>query len=140
MRFLCYLQILCGYNASWVKTKSDEIPPHVFTAGYATETDGEPLFIGRARIGGHLIPGKVHTHYKTCYIPYENREIEINSYEILVVPDKLPDAVVWRKRNMTVNSEEEEGEQPVNLNVRQINRNVRQRILCHGMPGRRQLL
>lgn len=78
-----------------MKTKGDLIPPHVFAAGYATETNREPLFIGRTRIGDNLIPGKVHTHYKTCYIPYENREEEKSEYEILVLPDTLPDAVVW---------------------------------------------
>ncbi|KOB51934.1 Uncharacterized protein OBRU01_26860, partial [Operophtera brumata] len=92
-------EILCGYNASWITTRDDIIPPHAFAAGYATETNSEPFFIGRARIDDHLIPGKVHTHYKTCYIPFENKEIEKSQYEILVVPDKLPVAVVWRTTN-----------------------------------------
>lgn len=31
-----------------------------------------------------LLIGKVHVLYNTCYVPFDNMEIEVGSYEILV--------------------------------------------------------
>ncbi|KOB76685.1 Farnesoic acid O-methyltransferase, partial [Operophtera brumata] len=87
------LIILCGYNASWLQTYDGCIPPHAVPGGYES---GKPLFIGRARVDDNLIPGKVHCSHQTCYLPYSNTEINMREYEILVIPDKLPDAVVWK--------------------------------------------
>ncbi|KAJ8736541.1 hypothetical protein PYW08_007197 [Mythimna loreyi] len=82
-------EILCGFNAKWVKTSSNYIPHNAIvggrTGGY--EIRGEPLYIGRAIIDGRLICGKAYTRYNLCYLPYKGKEIEVPSYEILVSPD-----------------------------------------------------
>ncbi|XP_038207781.1 uncharacterized protein LOC119829382 [Zerene cesonia] len=76
-------QILCGYNAKWVKCQNNDIPENAFVAG-TSEVRNEPLYIGRAMIDGNLVVGKVHMLYKTCYLPYKGEEVEKYEYEILV--------------------------------------------------------
>ncbi|KAJ8736538.1 hypothetical protein PYW08_007194 [Mythimna loreyi] len=89
-------EILCGINAQWVKTRLNYIPQNAFIGGYS-EVRSEPLYIGRAMIEGKLICGKVHLLYKTCYLPFQGREVETSIYEILVIPgDEIPQAVHLR--------------------------------------------
>lgn len=91
-------EILCGFNAIWVKTKQNCIPTNAFIGG-RSEVNNEPLYIGRAFHDGKLIPGKVHIRYKTCYLPYSGKEIEVSSYEILVIPqDAVPQALPFKIR------------------------------------------
>lgn len=85
LKWLFYLQILCGFNAKWMKTRADHIPRNAFVAGFS-EVDNEPLYIGRAMLGCNLVPGKVHVLYKLCYLPFYGQEIEVDIYEILVTP------------------------------------------------------
>ncbi|CAG9796770.1 unnamed protein product [Diatraea saccharalis] len=80
-----HFEILCGYDAVWVQTSGNDIPLNAFVAG-SSEVGGEPLYIGRAMIDSKLLTGKVHVLYKTCYLPYAGKEIEVNSYEVLVSP------------------------------------------------------
>lgn len=82
---MCF-QILCGYNAKWVKTKLNYIPTNAVIGG-RSEVQGEPLYIGRAMHEGKLLTGKVHIRYKTCYLPYDGQELEFSAYEILVIPE-----------------------------------------------------
>ncbi|XP_026732213.1 uncharacterized protein LOC113496989 [Trichoplusia ni] len=79
-------EILCGFNAKWVKTKCNHIPTNAFIGGYS-EVQNEPLYIGRAMYDGKLLIGKVHVRYDLCYLPYHGREVEISTYEILVIPE-----------------------------------------------------
>lgn len=79
-------QVLCGFNAKWVQTRANLIPQNAFIGGYS-EVNNEPLYIGRAMIQGRLICGKVHVLYKTCYLPFQGREVEVYVYEILVIPE-----------------------------------------------------
>ncbi|XP_045449233.1 uncharacterized protein LOC123657731 [Melitaea cinxia] len=76
-------EILCGFNAIWIKCKENLLPENAFVAG-ASEINGEHLYIGRAMVNSNLIVGKVLLLYKTCYLPYEGREVERSSYEVLV--------------------------------------------------------
>ncbi|XP_047527016.1 uncharacterized protein LOC125064167 [Vanessa atalanta] len=80
-------EILCGYNAIWMKCKENYVPETVFIAGNS-EVNGEHLYIGRAMIDTDLVVGKVHMLYKTCYLPYKGSEVERQTYEILVKGDK----------------------------------------------------
>lgn len=86
-------EILCGFNAAWVETDGDRIPLNAFIGG-RSEVNNEPLYIGRAVYKKKLLTGKVHVLYKTCYLPFNGKEIETNTYEILVIPQKeIPQAV-----------------------------------------------
>lgn len=93
------LQILCGYNAKWVKTLSNNIPENAFVGGFS-ELRKEPLYIGRAMIEGSLITGKVHVNYSTCYLPYKGREVEVSRYEILVDFSVPPRAIEMPTNNV----------------------------------------
>ncbi|XP_055635917.1 uncharacterized protein LOC129775326 [Toxorhynchites rutilus septentrionalis] len=37
---------------------------------------GEPLYIGRAKLDGSLISGKIQRSYFFCYIPHKGKEVE----------------------------------------------------------------
>lgn len=81
----------------WVKMKGDSLPPHAFPGGTASERNNEDLYIGRAFIDNNLVPGNIHLHYKTCYIPHGNPEtqMEVQTFEVLVIPEKMPEKLIW---------------------------------------------
>lgn len=79
-------EVLCGFDAHWVSTRSNYIPENAVIAGYS-EVRQEPLYVGRAMHDGYLLIGKVHTLYSTCYLPYKGHEIQVATYEILVKGD-----------------------------------------------------
>ncbi|XP_075969903.1 uncharacterized protein LOC142972562 [Anticarsia gemmatalis] len=86
-------EILCGYNAKWIKTKLNYIPTNAFVGG-RSEVQNEPLYIGRAMHEGNLLPGKIHIRYKTLFLPYKGKEVEKSNFEILVIPqDGIPQAI-----------------------------------------------
>ncbi|PZC85670.1 hypothetical protein B5X24_HaOG215940 [Helicoverpa armigera] len=83
-------EILCGYNAMWVKTRNNQIPHNAFIGG--SEVMNRPVYISRAKVNGNLICGKAFAHH--AYLPYRGKEIKIDSYEILVLPDdEIPQAL-----------------------------------------------
>ncbi|RVE54470.1 hypothetical protein evm_000955 [Chilo suppressalis] len=81
-------EVLCGYDCTWVPTYEDRIPVGAVEGGYSEDRNREKLYVGRAVYDGHVIPGKVQPSHKVCYIPYENREVAIKKYEILVSPSQ----------------------------------------------------
>ncbi|KAI5639727.1 hypothetical protein NE865_07804 [Phthorimaea operculella] len=90
-------EVLCGYNAKWIKTKGNCIPENAFVAGYS-EVRREPLYVARAMVNNHLLVGKVHVIYSTCYLPNYGKEIEVGEYEILVSGDTNPRGILNLKR------------------------------------------
>ncbi|CAH2102818.1 unnamed protein product [Euphydryas editha] len=81
-------EVLCGYNCTWVKTVKNKIPVGAVEGGYS-EDGHEILYVGRAFYDNHLIPGKVQPSHNCCYIPYQEKEIGVQTYEILVFPDQM---------------------------------------------------
>ncbi|XP_045447388.1 uncharacterized protein LOC123655672 [Melitaea cinxia] len=81
-------EVLCGYNCTWVKTVGNEIPVGAVEGGYS-EDGHEILYVGRALYDNYLIPGKVQPSHNCCYIPYQEKEIAVQTYEILVVPHSI---------------------------------------------------
>lgn len=70
----------------WVPTQFDEIPFGAVVAGYSEDDRHENLYVGRVKIDGHTIPGKVQATHKVCYVAYDDKEKADSQYEILVVP------------------------------------------------------
>lgn len=70
----------------WVPTQFDEIPFGAVVAGYSEDHRQENLYVGRVKIDGHIIPGKVQASHKVCYVAYDDKEKADSQYEILVVP------------------------------------------------------
>lgn len=74
-------EVLVGCQPSWVQVSGKQIPPQAVPAGETS--DGEPLFVGRARHEGTVTVGKVQPSHGVCYIPYGGQEIAYDNYEIL---------------------------------------------------------
>lgn len=78
-------------SVAWVLVHGVKIPPGAFQAGQ--ESDGTPLYVARTYFEGGIHPGKVSPNFKKgAIIGYDNDEIEIENYEILVAN---PQAVRW---------------------------------------------
>ncbi|XP_055635915.1 uncharacterized protein LOC129775323 isoform X2 [Toxorhynchites rutilus septentrionalis] len=72
--------ILTSTNAAcWIPASNGEIPPNAVVGG----SDGEELYIGRARHEGAVIPGKVVASHGLCYVPWGGAENPIAEYEVL---------------------------------------------------------
>ena len=67
----------------WADARFGEIPPEASAWGY--EATGEGLFVARALVtGGDLHPGKIRPEFGAANIGYENREIKIHFYQVLI--------------------------------------------------------
>jgi hypothetical protein len=67
----------------WVPASGGEIPLSAVVSGQ--EADGTSLFVARAHIeGGGLQPGKVRKDFKSAFIPFGGKEVQVNPYEVLV--------------------------------------------------------
>ncbi|XP_047504813.1 uncharacterized protein LOC125049508 [Pieris napi] len=78
-------EILCAHDCVWLPTKESVIPAGAIAAGY-TEYGPEPMYIGRVKQDGHIIPGKVAPTHCVCYFAYGEREAYESYYDILVGP------------------------------------------------------
>ncbi|XP_073952262.1 uncharacterized protein isoform X2 [Choristoneura fumiferana] len=65
----------------WIESRNGSVPPNAVVAG--NTSNGEPLYIGRAKHEGSLTPGKVHPSHKNMYISFAGKEIPHNTYEVL---------------------------------------------------------
>ncbi|XP_012218887.1 uncharacterized protein [Linepithema humile] len=66
-------------SAYWCDASSGMVPPGAVEGG----NDGEPLFVGRARHEGALIPGKVKPGHSVCYIAWGGEEHGKTDYQVL---------------------------------------------------------
>lgn len=81
-RFYYSFQILCGTVFEWVASTSGLVPEGAVMAGL--ESNGEPLYVGRAYFRNTLTPGKVQCSHNCLYIPFDGAERSISQYEVLV--------------------------------------------------------
>lgn len=65
-------------NNCWCDASSGIIPPGAIEGG----NDDGPLFVGRAKHEGALIPGKVKPSHSVCYIPWGGAEHAKNDYQV----------------------------------------------------------
>ncbi|XP_052772092.1 natterin-3-like [Mya arenaria] len=69
--------------AEWQSTSGGDIPDNAVRAGY--EENGQPLFIARAEMeDGVKTPGKAGPKLSGAHIPWGNKEVVVENYEILV--------------------------------------------------------
>ncbi|XP_032529203.2 uncharacterized protein LOC116779132 isoform X2 [Danaus plexippus] len=90
-------EVLCGYNAMWIKCRSPYLPSNVYVAG-KSEVGRESLYIGRAMINNELVVGKVHMLYQTCYLPNQGKEVERRVFEVLAVGNSDTSEYNWKKQ------------------------------------------
>jgi hypothetical protein len=60
----------------------ENIPLDALAGGY--DTDYEPLFYCQATYNNAVVPGKTRRDFKVCLIPWQNSEIPVNPYQVLV--------------------------------------------------------
>jgi hypothetical protein len=75
------LEVFVG-KGLWVTASGGEVPFGAIRGG--ADDDGSPLFIIRAAVGGGTHPGKLSPEYGKAYVPYDGRELVVDSYEVLV--------------------------------------------------------
>ena len=75
-------ELLCNGNVEWVHTEAGHIVPNAVPGGHSAS--GETLYIGRAWHAGCLINGKVVPSIGNLYLPFNEGEIALGSYEVLV--------------------------------------------------------
>ena len=61
---------------SWVPMQDKNLPHG------AIQVDKD-IYVARAIFNGEKIPGKYHSHYNVCYIPYGGKEHQVKQCEIL---------------------------------------------------------
>ncbi|XP_052863072.1 uncharacterized protein LOC128269719 [Anopheles cruzii] len=70
---------LSGSAACWVEAANGEVPPNAVVGG----SDGEDLFIIRARHEGALLPGKLAASHGAAYVAWGGAENPKAEYEVL---------------------------------------------------------
>ncbi|KAL6072266.1 Carbohydrate-binding module family 12 protein [Balamuthia mandrillaris] len=81
---------------SWVSASGGSVPSNALVAGY--ESDGKPIYIGRAQHQGGVHPGKVAPHLGGCNIGYGGQEHAKRDYEVYCVDAKQAATVHWQKK------------------------------------------
>ncbi|EDX07627.1 uncharacterized protein LOC27206178 [Drosophila simulans] len=71
----------CDYK--WVPGQHGTFPRDALNTGYSEL--GEVTYTGRGLYEGVLRLGKVHPSHKVMYIPHRGQEVNVNTYEVLVV-------------------------------------------------------
>lgn len=75
---------MTGTGFTWESSDHGEVPAGAVSTG--SQSDGEPLYIGRAHFQGSLTPGKVHCSHGCLYIPFGGAEQRVQQYEVLIAP------------------------------------------------------
>ena len=68
---------------AWAHAHDGQVPTGALIGG--RQSDGVPLYIGRAHYDGSMVVGKVHPEHHVCYVSFGGAEVPIHSYEVLVV-------------------------------------------------------
>ena len=74
-----------GCNLVWTSSSGGQIPLGALQGG--KQSDGEPLYVGRAWHDSSLVIGKVHPSHGVLYVPFGGEEVAIRDYEVLVCKD-----------------------------------------------------
>lgn len=95
-------------SSVWVDAANGVVPAGAIEGG----SDDEPLFVGRARHEGALIPGKVKPSHSVCYVPWGGGEHGKPEYQVLCGgnPTWVPTSGGNIPSNAIPSGETEEGE------------------------------
>lgn len=83
----CYLQVLCNVKAKWksINLKSEEIPSKAIYGGIEPNNQDNKTYIGRVQRGNDCIIGNLDPYLKRIFIPYQDREEEFVSGDVLIM-------------------------------------------------------
>lgn len=73
---------MCGDGLTWVECSNGYVPSEAVSA--SVQSNGEPYYVGRARICGSLCTGKILPSHNCIYVPFDGIEHSISQYEVLV--------------------------------------------------------
>lgn len=73
---------MAGTGFEWVPAKRGFIPKDAICAG--NQSNGEQLYIGRAKLDGFMTPGKIQPSQGCMYVPYDGVARRVIRYEVLV--------------------------------------------------------
>lgn len=76
-------EFLCNCRGRFVPSQEGQVPVGAVLGGWS-EYEGEPLFVGRVKVQGCWLVGKVQPSHKVCYIPTNGKEVAHKHYEIFV--------------------------------------------------------
>jgi hypothetical protein len=79
------IEVLCARpeKIRWEQASVGNVPPGAIPGGVTSQ--GETLYVGRAKYQNSLIPGKVQPSNQCCYIVYSSQEIAVKDYEVLTL-------------------------------------------------------
>lgn len=82
------MQILTGNGFQWIASRNGNVPSVDGRSAVVggEQSDGQVLYVGRARIESSLATGKIHPAHGCIYIPFDGREHCRREYEVLVAP------------------------------------------------------
>lgn len=83
------LLTLTDCEVTWVREENGYVLENALKTGYS-ET-GEHLYTGRAVYNGRTLLGKIHPSHGVIYMPFERKEVNSRTYEILVVTPREQD-------------------------------------------------
>lgn len=64
----------------WMDVKDGIMPMRTVLGG--NDSDGEKIYVGRAKIDGAIVPGKVVPAHKTCYMGLDGTEHGASKYQV----------------------------------------------------------
>lgn len=76
--------LTCAGSLNWVAASEGNVPQNAFPGGRSE--NGETLYIGRfMHNDGILSVGKIQPSHRVCYVTHAGKEINLKTYEVLVV-------------------------------------------------------
>jgi len=72
---------------NWEPVRGGNIPAYAVLAGH--DTDGGPIYAGRASFRSELLPAKVVPNHQVAYVPFAGSEHRVDNYEVLVTRKRI---------------------------------------------------
>ena len=64
----------------WLDAKDGKVPLRAVIGG--TDSSGEKIYIGRGKMEGALLPGKIVPSHKCCYVSWNGVEHALSKYQV----------------------------------------------------------
>lgn len=75
-------EVLVGEGYCWVPDHDGHLPAKPVGAG--ANKYGETMYVGRSKVNDSLVIGRIHQSHGCIYVPFEDKEIKLINYEVLV--------------------------------------------------------
>ena len=72
--------MVSSLDFNWEPVRGGNIPAYAVLAGH--DTDGGPIYAGRASFRTDLLPAKVVLNHQAAYVPFAGSEHRVDNYEV----------------------------------------------------------